>query len=363
MKSIVFLNVLTVCLLVSLLGMSQRALSHTTAQADLEAQALPLQQTFVINPTLIFIPSKTPTRTPAPVTIGNFVWDDLDKDGIQDAGEPGIAGVTVQVWNSAKNQLLAQTQTNASGFYTLVVPQPGNYYLRAILPTASDLFSPKDQGGDDLRDSDTNPDGFTNLITIASNVISITSIDIGIIVYRPPTATRTPTSINVGNFVWYDINANGIQDGNEPGLGNVVVQLWNATKTLLIASTVSQHNGSYQLYAPGPGDYRIRVLPPFGASITFKDVGNDLYDSDINPSGIHQGFSDILTFPSNLISITSIDIGLINVPATPTFTNTPTESNTPIVTNTPTATDPVSVTPTLNALLPDNGVYLPIVRR
>lgn len=363
-------KLLAISLLFSIVGISQQALARTKAQIDAAAQARPLQQTFVINPTLIFIPTKTPTRTPTPVTIGNFVWDDLDKDGIQDAGEPGIAGVTVQVWNSAKNQLLGQTQTNSSGIYSLVVPQPGNYYIRALLPNANDIFSPKGQGVDMLKDSNVNGDGFSDLITIASNVISISSIDIGVIVYRPPTATRTPTPINVGNFVWYDINANGIQDVGEPGIGNVIIQLWNAEKTNLIASTVSQHNGSYAIYAPAPGNYRIRALPPAGAGFTLKDAGvDDLRDSDINPSGIHLGFSDVLTFASNLISITSIDIGLIDVPATPTFTHTQTATNTPIVTDTPTqtntsmVTNTPSVTHTYDALLPNEGVYLPIVRR
>ena len=30
-------------------------------------------------------------------TIGDFVWRDLDGDGAQDAGEPGVAGVTVSI--------------------------------------------------------------------------------------------------------------------------------------------------------------------------------------------------------------------------------------------------------------------------
>ena len=51
---------------------------------------------------ITLLPLATATRTPTPINIGNFVWDDLDQDGRQDAGEPGIAGVTVQLWNSAK---------------------------------------------------------------------------------------------------------------------------------------------------------------------------------------------------------------------------------------------------------------------
>ncbi len=126
----------------------------------------------------------TPTRTPTPVNIGNFVWDDLDGDGVQDAGEPGLAGVTVQLWNPAKSQMIASAVTNGSGNYIVVAPQPGSYRVRVVLPHASDTFSPKNAGGDDQKDSDVNPSGsdlgFTDVINIASNVISITNVDAGI---------------------------------------------------------------------------------------------------------------------------------------------------------------------------------------
>jgi len=170
----------------------------------------------------------TPTRTPTPINIGNFVWDDIDGDGRQDAGEPGLPGVTVQLWNSAKTQLLDSDVTDANGRYTVVAPLPGDYRVRVILLGLFDQFSPKDQaGGDDLLDSDINPTGlnlgFTDIFTLASNVISITSKDAGIIRFRTPTPTRTPTPINVGNFVWHDLNANGDQDAGEPGVNSIQV--------------------------------------------------------------------------------------------------------------------------------------------
>jgi hypothetical protein len=145
----------------------------------------------------------TPTRTPTPINVGNFVWDDLDGDGRQDAGEPGLPGVTVQLWNSAKTQLLGTTVTNASGNYTLVAPTPGDYRVRFLLPSAGDQFSPKDNAvAGDTLDSDVNPSGidlgFTDIYTFASNLISITSIDAGLSNVSPtrtptPTATRTQT--------------------------------------------------------------------------------------------------------------------------------------------------------------------------
>ncbi len=52
----------------------------------------------------------------APIEIGNLVWEDSDDDGIQDAGEPGIAGVIVELLD-ANNAVIATTTTDANGNY------------------------------------------------------------------------------------------------------------------------------------------------------------------------------------------------------------------------------------------------------
>ncbi|MDO9087655.1 MAG: SdrD B-like domain-containing protein [Anaerolineaceae bacterium] len=277
-------------------------------------------------------PIATATRTPTPINIGNFVWDDLDKDGRQDPGEPGLSGVTVQLWNSAKTQLIDSTTTNGSGIYTLVAPFPGNYRVRVVLPNIPDSFSPKDNAAaGDLADSDINPDGtnfgFTDIFNIASNVISMTHIDAGIIIYRAPTATRTQTPINLGNFVWDDLDHDGRQDVGEPGLAGVTVQLWNSAKSQMLASTTTNGSGIYTLIAQTPGDYLIRVvLPSMNDSFSPKDqaAGDDTLDSDINPDGANLGFTDIFNIASNVISRTNLDAGIIKYRTpTPTRTQTP----------------------------------------
>ena len=331
---------------------------------------------------LIVFRTPTPTRTPTPINVGNFVWDDLDQDGRQDAGEPGLAGIVVQLWNGTKTQMFGQTVTNASGNYTLIAPVPGDYRVRVVLPTAADAFSSKDNAAaGDTLDSDINPSGaslgFTDIYTFASNVISITSIDAGLIVFRTPTPTRTPTPINVGNFVWHDLDGDGRQEAGEPGLGGITMQLWNSAKTQLIATAVTNASGNYSLVAPVPGDYRVRVvLPSAGDQFSPKDnaAAGDTSDSDINPSGTSLGFTDIYTFASNLISITSIDAGLKNVSPTRTPTATATATRTPAVspnatrTRTPTATVsgvPASTrtrTPTPH-IRAGRAVFLPLVLR
>ncbi|MEY2440829.1 MAG: hypothetical protein QOJ46_255 [bacterium] len=53
----------------------------------------------------------------APLEIGNRVWADADHDGIQDAGEGNIAGVTVHLYASNGTTLLATATTDAGGNY------------------------------------------------------------------------------------------------------------------------------------------------------------------------------------------------------------------------------------------------------
>jgi hypothetical protein len=52
---------------------------------------------------------------PAPIEIGNYVWRDLDNDGIQDPNERGIAGVVLKLYQN--NVLIATATTDATGYY------------------------------------------------------------------------------------------------------------------------------------------------------------------------------------------------------------------------------------------------------
>ncbi|MCK4774136.1 MAG: hypothetical protein KAT30_05100, partial [Candidatus Krumholzibacteria bacterium] len=84
--------------------------------------------------------------------LGDYVWHDLNMDGIQDAGEPGIERVTVNLYDCADN-FLATMPTDANGLYLFSDLTPGDYYVEFILPGGY-VFSPQDQGSDDAVDSD-----------------------------------------------------------------------------------------------------------------------------------------------------------------------------------------------------------------
>ncbi len=106
--------------------------------------------------------------TAMPSSVGDFVWNDLDKDGIQDVSEPGIPGITVNLYlagggsPTGKSRIASpaavvgffrSTTTDASGRYSFPDLQAGMYGIEFVLP-AGYAFSSQDQGGDDAIDSD-----------------------------------------------------------------------------------------------------------------------------------------------------------------------------------------------------------------
>ena len=67
-------------------------------------------------------------------TIGDFVWFDRNGDGVQDAGEPGLAGVTVRLLSPGPDStfgtgddVLTTTTTDANGAYLFAGVVPGPY--------------------------------------------------------------------------------------------------------------------------------------------------------------------------------------------------------------------------------------------
>jgi len=97
----------------------------------------------------------TEPNPPALGKIGNFVWRDLDANGQQDIGEPGVAGVVVTL-TLPDGSTLTQT-TNATGAYCFEDLAAGNYKVTfAISPNQNDRWTSANSGNDET-DSDAVP--------------------------------------------------------------------------------------------------------------------------------------------------------------------------------------------------------------
>ena len=93
-----------------------------------------------------------------PLTVGDLVWEDLDGNGVQDDGEPGIGGVELTLIDDAQNAV-ATTTTDEFGFYEFVVPAGGNYTIEvneATLPAGLGA-TPTTMGTDTALDSNGSP--------------------------------------------------------------------------------------------------------------------------------------------------------------------------------------------------------------
>ena len=84
-------------------------------------------------------------------SIGDLVWFDANHDGVQDAGEAGVADVVVKLLDAA-GAVLATTTTDANGHYLFTGLEPGDYAIGFVVP-AGYTVSPKNVGGS-FADSD-----------------------------------------------------------------------------------------------------------------------------------------------------------------------------------------------------------------
>ena len=87
--------------------------------------------------------------------VGNFVWNDSNRNGIQENGEVGIRNIGVRLFTSG-GTLVAETSTNNGGIYNFTDIDPGDYFIEFILPDAFRL-SPRGVGNNEELDSDVDP--------------------------------------------------------------------------------------------------------------------------------------------------------------------------------------------------------------
>ncbi|MDT0622537.1 SdrD B-like domain-containing protein, partial [Croceitalea vernalis] len=108
------------------------------------------------------------------VVIGNFVWVDVNENGLQDDGATGVNGVNVTLFQANGTEVASTTTANDpnsgdAGYYEFEVCQEsGDYYI--VFDNIPDGFEITDQnvGGDDAVDSDINPNGRTDDFTITT---------------------------------------------------------------------------------------------------------------------------------------------------------------------------------------------------
>jgi LPXTG-motif cell wall-anchored protein len=131
-----------------------------------------------------------------PFLLGDFVWNDANDNGLQDAGEKGMAGISVALLDAGSSTVLATTTTNSAGLYSFSIAVPGKYVVRFTTPASYDITDGL-VGTNTAIDSNLLPTGLTPEIdvTVAKmlGVGSDLTIDAGFVFIEPPDIPETGT--------------------------------------------------------------------------------------------------------------------------------------------------------------------------
>ncbi|MCL4267400.1 MAG: hypothetical protein KJ069_29755 [Anaerolineae bacterium] len=204
------------------------------------------------------------------LSIGDTIYADWNGDGDQDAGEEGISGVTVYLYRDSNSNgvldvgepLLATDVTAANGLYQFDnLPGNGNDYLvvvnEATLPAGYMQTGDPGEAGTCVVCDGRHP--------VELTTASIFTVDFG---YQPQGFG------SIGDTVWHDTNANGVQEAGEAPANGVVVNLYqdqNGNGILdpedaFVATDTTDASGLYGFTGLAAGNYIVQVAASnFGA--------------------------------------------------------------------------------------------------
>jgi len=197
-----------------------------------------------------------------------LVWNDLNKNGLQDPSEPGKNDISVYLSHS-DNILINTSKTTTMGTYHFSSVPSGSYYLTFVLPT-NYQFSPQDVGTNDAIDSDVDMDGRTPVFLITPGQPTH-DWDAGIYtpMHRPvstpnhkPTADGTAGEPYTG-FINQPILFNGSRSYDRDG--NIISYLW------------SYGDGSLQTGAVTAHTYTKTGVYSVSLTVTDDDYASDTY--------------------------------------------------------------------------------------
>jgi uncharacterized repeat protein (TIGR01451 family) len=178
---------------------------------------------------------------PAFKSITDRVWFDANDNGLQDPGEPGIAGVTVNLLNPG-GTVKGTAITDAGGAFTF-----------SGLPDGPYTVSIEDAGGKLIGFSGTTVAAQSGSLAVTLSGVNLDGAHFG---YNAPGS--------IGDLVWSDADGDGAQDPGEPGLANVTVRLYfdtngngllNIGTDALVDTKTTDAAGRYLFTVDTPGRY------------------------------------------------------------------------------------------------------------
>ena len=199
-----------------------------------------------------------------PASVGNFVWFDANKDGVQDADEYGVAGVTVTLTDGAGNPVI---DLDGNPVKPVTTDANGKYEFTNLMPNVDRIIA--NAGEENYKVTFTVPAGYSATKSYAAadgekdsngteSSVTLTegqndeTVDFGLV-----------ADGKIGDTIFWDVDNNGgsAPSGADKPLAGVKVTLTYTTpagveKTL---TTTTDENGKYSFENLAPGDYTVTV--------------------------------------------------------------------------------------------------------
>lgn len=259
---------------------------------------------------------------PGGARLGDLVWEDLNENGVQDPGEPGMQNHTVHLWEDTDGDdqadfYLQQTTTNIKGKYRFnQLPTDKSYVVQV---------EPKYLYGFTIPEA-TSSDQDSNVGTVSGRSKSAVTLQPGVLRDDVDAGMTNTGTIWIDGTVWddsYKSSSQGTEycgDGlnyvDDPGIADVPVYLYADDfldgNFALIDTRVTSGTGQYLFRTSKTGIYQVRTDAPQGTGFTFPFVPERDSQTEQFPSGIDPdtGDSEIISGAS-----TKVNIGLTTDPA------------------------------------------------
>jgi SdrD B-like domain/Secretion system C-terminal sorting domain len=252
--------------------------------------------------------------------LGNFVWLDTNGNGVQDATEKGVSGVTVTLYATDGTTVLASTITDADGKYFFGNLTPGDYRV-GFSTIPSNLSFTQQNGAGDNQDN-TNSDAVPATPTAITALTGVINLVAGETDLTVDAGLKPNNPASVGDLVWNDLNGNGVQDANEPGVPGIIVTLYDAANNV-VGTAVTDGNGNYLISKIPAGTGYYIIFSNLPASAIFTTQNSDVTPGDVtngSDAGAVAGPNFGRTAPFNLTAgqyLPTVDAGIRNVQLLP----------------------------------------------
>ena len=253
--------------------------------------------------------------------IGNRIFEDINANGIQDPGEPGIPGIDVQICGDLDNDdsTIATCRietTDAQGDYLF----GDNLTADRLTADAADNPLPITTGTEDYTIEVLNPPvGFINTADPDGGVANVSQLTLPSPLPNLDQDFGYNQSAAVGDLIFYDFNGDGIFNGNDEGIPGVLVRLEQPNITTVLASdsfsprAYNNNAGDWagpwvevnDIGGPTGGDIEISAG---GQLLLGEGGGTTLNDTLIRPIDV-TGLNTELEFQFDLAAATNVGAG------------------------------------------------------